>query len=364
MRITALEVRDFRNLASISLEPGARFNLVHGDNAQGKTNLLEALYLLAFLKSFRTRRAQDLIRWGCDEARLAATVEASGVSSHVTLSLRKGERVLEVDGKRARSVMAYYGLLTCVLFGPGDLDLTKGSPDVRRRYLDRILFLSDRGYWATLKGYGEALAARNKLLQQGESDRALFRSFDRQLADFGCAILRRRREVLRSVELMAGRLLGELAAWESEGLKLWYDATLEGDSPTSEDYLKTLEARLNGDLRRGFTSVGPHLDDLSLRFGNGRDFRRFASQGQHRLASILLKLTEMEVLRQATGAWPVLLLDDVSSELDRRHYGMFKAYLERGGDQVFLSTTDREVLPAGPDIHYYRVTQGRVEADP
>lgn len=358
MRLLSLDVTDFRNLALARIEPGPRFNVLHGDNAQGKTNLLEAIHLVAFLRSFRSRRARDVIRWDAEEARLDAHVEDGGVESRVRIVLRPGERVVELDGKRVRSPMSYYGLFRCVLFGPDDLDLTKGSPEARRRYLDRILFLSDPGFWTALKGYNEAVDARNRLLQQRETDARLFRGFEAQIAEHALGVLTRRKQVMTRVSAMLGDLVTILARWRDSGLKATYAPSVPQAAWTVEAYRERLEATRERDAVRGYTSIGPHKDDLELTFGNGRSFRSFASQGQHRLLAILLKITEMEVLDRITGSYPVLLLDDVSSELDAGHHELLQAHLERTGGQVFVTTTDREVLPATADIRYYRVAAG------
>lgn len=363
MRLASLDLRDFRNLEEVHLKPGPRFNLIYGDNAAGKTNLLESIYLVAFLKSFRTRRNRDLIRWESEEARVGAVIEDQGIESRVDMSIKPGERIVALDGKRVRSPMGYYGVLTSVLFGPDDLELTKGPPDVRRRYLDRILFVSDPSYWKTMRGYSEALQSRNKLLQAGNTDVRLFRSFEIQLAEQGLAVLRRRQQIIERVGAIVTDLLQALAHWKGAGLGLAYAPSVKPVAWSTETYLALLDERRLSDARRGFTSIGPHKDDIELRFANGKSFRNFASQGQHRLVSILLKITEMEVLRQQKGSYPVLLLDDVSSELDKRHYELFKTYMGETGGQVFLTTTDREVLPEGADIHYYQVADGRIEGD-
>jgi len=360
MRLVSLDVTDFRNLASVHLAPGSRFNLLHGDNAQGKTNLLEAIHLVAFLRSFRSRRSRDVIRWEADEARIEAHVEDGGVESRVRIAIKPGERVVELDGKRVRSPLTYYGLFRCVLFGPDDLDLTKGSPDARRRYLDRILFLSDPGFWTVLKGYNDGVDQRNRLLQQGETDQRLFRGFEAQIAEHAVGVLTRRRAVLERVATMLSTLVTDLARWRDSGLRATYAPSVPQAAWNVESYRERLEGTRARDAVRGYTSIGPHKDDLELTFGNGRSFRAFASQGQHRLLAILLKITEMEVLDRITGSYPVLLLDDVSSELDAAHHGLLQAHLERTGGQVFLTTTDRGVLPATADIHYYRVAAGEI----
>jgi len=363
MRLTSLEITNLRNLGSVALRPGPRFTVIHGDNAQGKTNLLEAIYLVAFLRSYRTRRLRELIAWGQQEARVAATVEEGGIESCAILRLKGGERVVEVDGKRVRSPVSYVGLLRTVLFGPDDLDLTKGGPDARRRYLDRILFLSDPGYWALLRGYSDALRSRNRLLQESTTDDRVLASFEAPLAEHAVGILARRRRLVERLQGSVGEILGRVARWHDAGLGLRYKSSVPEEAWTREGYRELMvRARLR-DARRGFTSVGPHTDDLDLTLGRARPFRAYASQGQHRLLAITLKIAEMEILKRLTGSDPVLLLDDVSSELDRGHYELFKAYLAGTAGQVFVTTTDREVLPPGPDIHYYRVQAGRVEAE-
>jgi DNA replication and repair protein RecF len=308
-----LELRNYRNYGRLDLEPGPRLNLFLGANGQGKTNLLESVAMLALSSSPRARRDSELVGPLAPEARIAAGVETGSRRAEVRISIvldgERARRRIEVDGQGRRAV-DLPGLFRVTLFWPDDLNLVKSGPEHRRRLLNQMLVQVEPGYARALGRYSRVLEQRNSLLKQvwsGEQPRSALEVWDLELASLG----------------------GEIA--DARGRAM-------------ESLLKAVENSRSEDLRRGSTSVGPHRDDILLKLA-GRDARGFASQGQQRTAVVSVKLAEAELVARMTGERPVLLLDDVLSELDgdRR-----RALLESLGEpgQVVITSVEAEPFPA------------------
>jgi DNA replication and repair protein RecF len=336
--VEALRLAHFRNLAPTSLVPAARFNVIAGDNGQGKTNLLEAIYLAGTLRSFRTQRAQDLIAWGEAEASVAAQVVRGDVDRLYEISLGPRRRLARLDGKVPRSVGDYFGDFNVVLFAPEDLRVPRGSPAGRRRFLDRAVFNREAGFLGDAQRFARVLRSRNVLLRDPTPDPALLDVYDAQLADAGARILGARQRYLAD---FASRFAAAYEAITQSGIT----ASLRYESEVAAaDLAAALVAARRRDLARRQTHVGPHVDDLVFLL-DGREARAFASQGQLRALVLAWKTAEMDLLRAVHGDAPVLLLDDVSSELDARRNAFLFEFLARIECQCFVTTTHpRHVL--------------------
>lgn len=334
MRVHALELRQFRNLDEVLLEPHPRFNVLFGDNGQGKTNLLEAIYLLGTLRSFRATRTEELVRFGAPRARARARVEKLGTERLLEVQLAPGHKSARVDGKGARAV-DYFGGFNVVLFAPEDLRLPKGPPAGRRRFLDRAVWNAHPAYLGEAQTYDRVLRSRNAVLRDG-GDARLLEVYDQQLAQAAVPLVRRRRalvaELMPRVQNAFGRVIGGERA-----LGLAYESAL-GEDDIAAALLARLSADRRRDLARGATSSGPHVDDLSLVL-DGRAARLYASQGQLRALVLALKIAEIEYLRAQLGDAPVLLLDDVSSELDPTRNAQLFDFLRSVPCQAFITTT-------------------------
>ncbi len=358
MRVTELRLCDFRNLAQVHLVPNPRFNIFEGLNGAGKTNLLESIYVLGALKSFRPGVNADLIRFDANQAEIQGVVEQeAGVTRVVRVAIGARGRKVRIDGKAVRSLAASLGQLTVVLFAPEDLAITKGSPSGRRRFLDRAVFNRWPASLSDGKRYEVALKQRNALLRNDGSD-AMLDVFDEQLAEAAAAVLRWR---LRYIEVFAPLLrecLSELSGGQLVGALSYQSQQLEADP---EAFLATYQRSRSRDRARRATSHGPHSDDLQCSLG-GRPARNFASQGQHRAFVLALKIAEIRVLQEGLGYSPVFLLDDVSSELDAERNGQLMSYLtsEAFGGQVFLSTTDRRWLSIDTDSSCFTIRSGEI----
>lgn len=340
MRVTELRLCDFRNLGQVHLTPSPRFNIFEGRNGAGKTNLLEAIYVLGALKSFRPGVNADLVRWGSSQAEIQGVVEQSpGITRVVRVLIGPKGRRVRIDGKAVRSLQSSLGQLTVVVFAPEDLAITKGSPSGRRRFLDRAIFNRWPASLADQKRYETAVKQRNALLRDDGPD-AMLDVFDAQLAQSAAAVLRWRLQYLAEYRSLVTDCLTELSGGELEGTVAYRS---DQRAPEADAFVEVYARSRRRDRARRTTSVGPHTDDLDCLLG-GRPARSFASQGQHRAFVLALKIAEIRLLQKGLGHSPVLLLDDVSSELDEQRNAQLMSYLasDAFGGQVFLSTTEKQ----------------------
>jgi len=377
MRIRELAAEGWRNLAPLALAPGERLSVLYGDNGQGKTNVLEAAYYLAALRSFRTSHAEDLIRRDAPSgrARLRADVVHRGLERRFEVELSPTGRVARLDGKVVRGTAAALGTVSVVLFVPEDLLMPRAAPAARRRFLDLAIFSVERGYYAEASAFQKVLRSRNALLRRGSLDSVLLETYDDQLARTGARVVMRRRNL---VAALGPRLAEHFRALHSElpvGLRYRSDPAIDAaaDEPAVEAALREgLLARRSLDERRRFTGFGPHTDDLEVLL-SGVLARSHASQGQLRSLVLALKLAELTHIEASLGEPPVLLLDDVPSELDPERRALLFDVITRLDCQTLISVTEREIVPMAdtpsgdPAVGLRRdflVQSGRVIAQP
>ncbi|HWV37982.1 MAG TPA: DNA replication/repair protein RecF [Vulgatibacter sp.] len=365
MRLLELRLHDFRNVEVARLEIGPRATVIVGPNGQGKTNLLEAAYFLATLRPLRASRPAELVRFGAPGCRVEGRFAFGGSRRDFAVTIEDGARQAWVDGKKVRDLEEYFGGVSVVAFTPDDLALVKGGPEGRRRALDRAVFNRFPGYLAESREYGRALRARNRLLREEAAPR-MIEAFDAPLARLGARLTSRRLALVSELAPRFTEVLARLGQGELRG-EIRYAPKVaegaEGEEAIAARLEEELSRRLGRDRERGFTSVGPHADTLGIQLG-GRPARLYASQGQQRAIVLALKIAEIENLRQSHGYQPLLLLDDVSSELDRTRNEQLMHHLAGMEGQVILTTTDPEVLgrEAGSGAFFYSVREGRFEA--
>jgi len=355
-----LELLDFRNYRSLKLDLPSGLVLLVGENAQGKTALLEALYVLGTSRSFRASREAELLRWGCLESRVRALFRRDlGLARELEVNwARATERGLERrilrNGVALRRLADLLGEVPMALFTPGDLGLIQGAPQGRRRFLDLLLCKVSPLYLASLTRYGSLLRQRNELLRRrpAPSPEELD-PWDEQLATASAVLVPRRQEVVACLQEAVAEAFTRLSDSRSD-LVVTYRPAAPSDPG---GFLAALRARRREDLARGTTQVGPHRDDLELSL-DGRSLQRYGSQGQHRSAALALRLGEARVMSESLGEGALVLLDDCLSELD---VGRGQRLLEilAGFRQVFLTTT---TLPASiPDCaRVLRVAGGTI----
>jgi DNA replication and repair protein RecF len=354
--VTLLRARGFRNLQGLEFEPGSHFNVIHGDNGAGKSNVLEAVYYLGALKSFRGAKTDDLIALESEAASLEARIEAGPAPQKLQIELaRSRPRRLQLDGKRPRSTSAWHQAARMVLFHPGDLVLAAGGADRRRAFLDRMLEQMDPIYGSTLATYEKALRSRNRLLKDERADRRSVRAYDAILSKAGAIVGQARARLIEDLAPRVVRAFTEVFAGDTP-LAVRYLPRVE---PSEEMIAAALERAYEKDRARGFTADGPHGDDLDLQI-HDVGARHHASQGQHRTIVLALKTAELDLLTERTGHVPILLLDDVSSELDRARNRRFFGVLSQAGGQVFLTTTHPEFILLDQDRVDFQVDGGRV----
>jgi DNA replication and repair protein RecF len=342
MKLLEFSLTNFRNLAEVHAAPHPQFTVIAGENGQGKTNLLEGIYYLLCLKPLRPSKPHDLLRLGQAEARLSAKLERGGVAEQVAVSLsreggREGRSLVQ-NGKPVQELGRYFEGGAVVAFTPDDLSLVRGEPERRRRFLDRAVFNRWPAYLEESREYQRLLRSRNRLLQES-APAELRESFEGPLALAGAKLIVRRRAWLAEVASRLSDAWGRIGRLPG-GLTASYPGPPEGNEADVAAWLTDeLARKLETDLERGFTSVGPHAGDIRFSLGE-LDARRFASQGQARALVLALKVAEIENLRARLGFPPLLLLDDVSSELDPERNRQLLDYLADLPAQVLLTTTD------------------------
>jgi DNA replication and repair protein RecF len=357
LKVRALETAEFRNLAQVFVEPHPRFNVLHGDNGQGKTNLLEAVYLLGTLRSFRAARTEELLRFGASRASVRARVDKLGTERLLEVELSPGHKSARVDGKGARAAQ-YFGGFNVVLFAPEDLRLPKGPPAARRKFLDRAIWNAVPGYLAEAQTYDRVLRSRNAVLRE-HADPELLEVYDAQLAQAAVPLVARRRQLVAELAPFVERAF-ERVTQAGLPLALAYESALPVEEAEIRAALaEQLAADRRRDLARGATSSGPHTDELRLTLA-GRAAGAYASQGQLRALVLALKIAEIEYLTERLKDSPVLLLDDVSSELDATRNEQLFAFLKTVPCQAFITTTHPAHVLLTEERQDFRVLKGAI----
>lgn len=317
MYIENVRLENFRNYSSGNFSFSKGINVIEGSNAVGKTNLVESVYFCAVGKSPRTSRDKDLIKWDADYAKLSLKTVNKYRSSVITALITKnGEKRIAIDGAGITRLGELIGRIGVVFFSPDELKLIKETPQERRRFMDISLSQQSRSYLYTLQNYTKILSNRNNLLKENYRQNYFEQTlpiWDIQLAKEGAEIIKKRREFIEFLRPLVDDR-HKTVAGQNNGLNVEYETGVKGDN-LEEELLKLLETSREKDIRLGFTTVGPHRDDISIT-SNGVDLRSYGSQGQQRTAALALKLAEADCIELRTGERPILILDDVLSELD------------------------------------------------
>ena len=319
MIIKSLELADYRNYESLDLTFDEGTNILYGDNAQGKTNILEAIYVAATTKSHKGSKDKEIINFNKEESHIRTYLEKGGVETRVDMHLRKaGSKGIAIDGQKIKKAADLLGLCNVVFFSPEDLSIIKNGPAERRRFVDMELCQLDSFYLYNLNHYNKIVNQRNKLLKDMYMNPELkdtLAIWDSQLVSFGSKVIERRKTFTDQLNEIIYEIHKKLSGGKEE-IKISYEPDIE-----IEAFESKLRMNQERDIKLKQTSVGPHRDDFA--FLNGDiDIRRFGSQGQQRTAALSLKLSEIELVKKITKDTPILLLDDVLSELDsnRQNY--------------------------------------------
>lgn len=313
MIIESIKLNHFRNYDELDLEFDSGTNLFYGDNAQGKTNILESVYLCGTTRSHKGSKDREMILFGEEEAHICMKIRKNDISHRIDMHLKKNKsKGIAIDGIRVQKAGELIGLGNFVFFSPEDLNIIKNGPMERRRFLDMELCQLDKIYLFNLSNYNKILAQRNKLLKDYifyPEARSMLDVLDEQLVQYGCVIIQLRKDF----SVMLGEIISDIhssLSGKKENLALIYENNTDAD-----DFREKVKLNREKDLKTRFTNTGPHRDDLCFSI-DGIDIRRFGSQGQQRTAALSLKLAEIEIVKRNIKDTPVLLLDDVLSELD------------------------------------------------
>jgi len=396
MRINSIVLENFRNYKNLELEFDPSRNIIVGENAQGKTNLIEAIYLTAFAKSFRTSNSADLIRFGADSGRVSTWITSEDIDKNINIQIRKdGKKMIKKDGKVIRKTTELLNNVVVIIFSPDDLRIIKDSPDRRRNFINRELSQMRPGYYDALRRYNDALREKNALLKgyfnikkktfsradnislndvaagkgTGEKNpydnsrkynEEMMDIYDRQLADAGYEIIRYRKEFIELLSSEAGEIMSKISGGR-EDLRIEYRTTCDYvTGPEGREILcRQIFHNRDKDIYNGYASIGPHRDDIEF-YINDKDAKKYGSQGQQRTIALSLKLAEIRIARQMLEEPPVLLLDDVLSELDLDRQRFLVSEID--DVQLFITSAElnEEVIGALRGGTLFRIEDGSV----
>ncbi len=367
MHIESLYLKNFRNYEeqSIKLCPG--INIFYGDNAQGKTNILESIYLTSMGKSHRTQKYNEMIKWDKDHCRVINEYVKEGAEGNVDFFIKRNQKKqIKINGVKIDKLSEILGRVNAVMFSPDHMKIIKEGPSERRKFIDGILSQAKPKYYYNLIQYLKVLEQRNNLLSDDRKRKELEKTldvWDYQLIDFGSKIIKDRSIFINNIGNIAGTINNQLSGGK-ESLLAKYKPSVKIDNfelnNIKKAFSKTLlEARAT-DIKRGITGYGPHRDELILTI-SGRELRNFGSQGQQRSALLSLKLAETSFIKDETGTVPVLLLDDVFSELDINRQNYLLYYIKN--IQVVLTCTDfKNINTSGiNNCSYFEVKNGFIK---
>lgn len=357
MVIESIELKNYRNYENLSLRLSPGTNIFYGDNAQGKTNILESVFLGCTSKSYKMARDRDLIRFGEEEAHIKLNIRKQNIPYRIDMHLKKSKsKGIAIGGIPIKRASELFGIANVVCFAPEDLSLVKEGPALRRRFMDLELCQLDKVYVHHLSNYNKILGQRNRLLK----DLSLrpeymdtLDAWDAQLMLHGKHVIEIRKQFLRNLDILIHEIHGKLSGGREE-LRISYEPNTDMDQ-----YEESMKKVREQEIRQRLTLVGPHRDDISFVI-NGIDIRKFGSQGQQRTAALALKLAEIELVRQQIHDDPILLLDDVLSELDSKRQNYLLDLLKQTQTIITCTGLDDFISNRFQIDKVFRVIRGTV----
>ncbi len=357
MKVLNVTLKDYRNYDHASVEFSNGLNVIKGKNAQGKTNLLESIFFCAIGKSVRLNKDKDLIKWKKDVSKVQLVFDSDKGKKKIEIYIFKNQnKSIKINGVHISRMGELMGEFNAVYFSPDELKLVKNSPDERRRFMDIDLSQYNKNYFYNLNKYNKILAQRNKLLKTGGNDiKETVSIWDDSLSKCGAYIIVKRMKLIETLKQHANTVNKYLTG-EKEDLQLSYTGiTGLDEQDIAQKIVNDLRKNIEKDMSLGYTSVGPHRDDIKIE-SNGIDIRYFGSQGQQRTCALSLKLAELEFFKEAVGSYPVLLLDDVLSELDKQRQEKLLQFVSKY--QTIITTTD---FPFNIKHSLYEIENGQVK---
>lgn len=361
MYVKKIELKNFRNYEEEAVEFHNKVNIITGKNAQGKTNLLESLYIMSLGKSFRTSKDTEMIGFEKEFCRAKSTSVKEGRELQIEITIGKEGKTTKINGIKTAKNIDLLENVYMVVFSPEDLKIVKDEPEKRRKFIDRELCQLKPVYYRSLGRYKKILQQRNSLLKQQEIKEDIIAVWDESLAEYGAKIIQERSRFIEKLNRISREISRSITNGK-EALSLSYESNAEcreSYEEQKESLKKLLNKNLKSDIIRRSTSVGPHKDDMKICV-EGVDIRHFGSQGQQRTAALSLKLAEIRLIEEETNISPVLLLDDVLSELDAERQNFLINSLEEV--QLFITTTElsEEVKKRLPEGDTFFVENGKV----
>ncbi|MGM0471164.1 MAG: DNA replication/repair protein RecF [Bacillota bacterium] len=366
MYLTNLFLKNFRNYTELDLELNRNLNIFIGNNAQGKTNILEAIYLLSTGNSHRTNVTSEMIKWEEDGFYLQSNLAKNDQHFEIKFKFKGRSKEIKINDNQLQKLDDLLGYINAVIFSPEDLKLVKGSPSKRRKFINLEISQINSYYHHNLQEYRQILKQRNNLLKEirdGQSAVDMLEVWDPQLIELGSKIIAKRLKALEKLGILA-RLKHRKITDGLENLELTYDSSLKinKESELTEiksAFRKKLEANQQLEIKRGVTKFGPHRDDI-LFWVNEVNIRKFGSQGQQRTAALALKLAELEFMKSEIGEYPILLLDDVFSELDNNRQSYLLQIIKNKIQTFITSTRSNNLHKLKATKSLYRVKSGEV----
>lgn len=371
MNLKYLSLQHYRNFDKVEFSTEHNVNIFIGSNAQGKTNLLEAIFVLALTKSHRTSKDRELIQWNQEQASIHSIIEKKYGSYKMDLILSQQGKKAKVNGLEQKKLSEFIGAVNVVMFAPEDLEIVKGSPGVRRRFLDMEIGQVQPSYLYDLVQYQKVLMQRNNYLKQigtiSSEAIAMLDIWNQQLVEFGTKIMIKRQSFIQKLQEWAEKIHSSITN-SQEKLEIKYEPSFDVEQFKDQtvlfnQFMIKLSQVMQQEIKRGMTLIGPHRDDLHF-FINDKEVQLYGSQGQQRTTALSLKLAEIELIQEEVGEYPILLLDDVLSELDHfRQTQLIQTFQSKV--QTFITTTSIESVNMSKLDHakLFHVKEGRLEMD-
>ncbi len=332
-----MKLMNFRNYSSLDIQFSPEINFITGDNGSGKTNIIEAVSVISNLKSFRNTSDSHIVKWGSNSYYCSGNVSYSDFEKFEVGFINEGEKSkkkIKIDGKEINKASDYYGKLLSVVFNPADINIINGTPDIRRRYFDSVISKIYPEYIDHLNEFKSVLNSRNiilKKIREGKADNKHLDVWNRLFADKSLSIIKKRETFLKMFNNLFNNTYSIIGG-ETDSPEIKY-CTINAE--TFDDFYKLILSRVNEDIKRGNTGIGPQRDDYIFQNSKNINFNNYASQGQKRTASICLKLSEFEIIKQIKGEKSIILIDDIFSELDEKRRTNMIDLLKDKGQLIF-----------------------------
>ncbi|MFA6878350.1 MAG: DNA replication/repair protein RecF [Fusobacterium sp.] len=372
MKILSIKLKNFRNYDSLNIKFDSIINIIYGDNAQGKTNLLESIYYTAFGFTYRTRSEEELIKFEKNDFFTDISFSNNFCKNRIIVKKYLKNEKFQKEVTFNNNVLKnkdHYGLLNVVFFSPDDLQIVKGEPGLRRKFINLEIAQTNKFYYNLLVKYNKTMLQRNKFLKDSKEkiniDFTQLSVWDSELAKIAASIISIRLETLKKISKISEEIYSKLTS-SKENFTLDYilknndgeiiEIPVRSQKEWEEWYIEEFKIRRNLDLIRCSTSIGPHRDDILIKVNNN-NLRVFGSQGQQRSAALALKLAELEFIKEIKEEYPILLLDDVMSELDSKRRKQLLTFID-GKVQTFITVNDKELVKFLSDSKYFYVKNG------